>query len=172
LTIPFDRSQSKLIVVHHLGDGQPPCKTVDELIRRSTPIGYGAPVYDFGVLENGECVELRSLMLQGAHCIPNVARYEHEDRQWWNKKSIGIVVASDNEKYSVNENMYAGLINKLVYLCNMQGISADNIYPHFQVYSTKCPGASYRKLCLNTGHLDYDRVEQSVNSRCLLKANL
>lgn len=157
----FNRHGAKKVVLHHLGDGQPGARTVEELQRRANPYNYQFAEYDFGILEDGTVVTLRPLDYIGAHCIASVPKYLFGDN-WWNKNSIGVVIAIDATKYQPSEAMVNGLIKCLVNLCGSQSITIDDIYPHFQVTATACPGASYGKLSLHTGYLDYDYVERTV----------
>jgi hypothetical protein len=165
----WDRTKVKLVVIHHLGDGLGPCQTEAELRRRTTPAGYDGPAYDFGVLASGKVITLRSLTQQGAHCMSDRAKYDR-GYQWWNRNSASVVLANSNDKFQPPEAMVQGLICFLVSFCDKQGFNImDGGYPHFQVSQTACPGASYRKLGFNTGYLDYDRVEQSVNARTIMR---
>lgn len=169
--IVYDRKHVKLIVIHHLGDGLGPATSEAELRRRATPPGDGAPAYDFGVLSDGRVIALRSLEYQGAHAISNRPKYMYGE-QYWNRNAAGIVMATDNTLSAPPEAMIQGLINHLVYFANMQGFGIGGMYPHFQICTTACPGGSYHKLGLKTGKFDYDRVEQAVNARCIIKGVL
>lgn len=162
MSTPYDRTGARKGVLHHLGDGHGPAATADELRRRANPYRYEYPEYDFGILADGTVIPMRPLTVQGAHCIADRPAYNYAD-QWWNRNSIGIVLGIDAQAYPVPETMFKGLITFLVGLCRTRAMTMDDIYPHFQVTQTDCPGASYRKLGFNTGHLDYDQVEQSVN---------
>lgn len=157
----YDRRSAKKAVVHHLGDGQPAARTVSELQRRSNPYNYQFSEYDFGILEDGTIVTLRPLSYIGAHSIASVPKYMYSSN-WWNQNSIGIVIAIDATKFQPSVTMVNGLIQCLVQLCNSQGMTTYDIYPHFQITATACPGASYGKLSKNTGYLDYDYVEMIV----------
>jgi len=44
------------------------------------------------------------------------------------------------------------------------GTDVSTLYPHFQVAQTDCPGASYSKVGLTTGLLNYNYVESSVTN--------
>ena len=165
----WNRTKVKLIVIHHLGDGLGPCETEAELRRRSTPVGYDGPAYDFGVLASGKVVPLRSLTVQGAHTMSDRAKYDR-GYQWWNRNSASVVMANSNHKFAPPESMIQGLICFLVGFCDQQGFNImDGGYPHFQVAQTDCPGGSYKKLGFKTGYFDYDRVEQEVNSRTIMR---
>lgn len=159
-----DRRNVKLIVIHHLGDSQGPCSTEAELRRRSQPPGYDYSAYDFGVLADGKVITLRPLTVQGAHCIADRSKYEHGDPQWWNRNSAGVTLANDNQDFIPPAAMIQGLISFLINFSKQRGFGIDGMYPHFQVAQTLCPGGSYKKLGLNTGHFDYDLVEQAVGT--------
>ena len=165
MTVAIDRRNVKLIVIHHLGDKLGPCTTEAELRRRSLPAGYDWPAYDFGVLASGKVIALRPLTVQGAHCIADKAKYRHEDPQWWNRNSAGVVMANDNQKFAPPAAMVQGLICFLVNFGDKHSFGIDGIYPHFQVCQTLCPGGSYKKLGLDTGNFNYDLVEQAVDAR-------
>jgi len=168
MTVAVDRRNVKLIVIHHLGDRLGPCTTEAELKRRSQPAGYDWPAYDFGILANGQVITLRPLTVQGAHCISDRTKYIHEDPQWWNRNSAGVVMANDNQKFVPPVDMIKGLFCFLINFGNQRGFGISGMYPHFQITQTLCPGGSYKKLGLNTGYFDYDLMEKAVENQNLV----
>jgi len=164
----WDRTKVKKIVLHHLGDGLPAAATAEELRRRSNPSqpglpkGYDYPEYDYGVLADGSLINMRPLTIVGAHSQADRPDYRWGEN-WWNLNSASVVIGIDAEKFKPQAPMVRGLINFLASFCKRQGGSVSDIYPHFQISNTKCPGASYAKLGLNTGGLDYNNVEDSVD---------
>lgn len=166
----YDRTHVNKIVIHHFADGQGPATTADELRRRANPPqpgypnGYQFPEYDFGILADGTIVELRPLTFIGAHARADKAEYMYVDN-WWNKNSASVVIATDASYvsgFAVPAEMTRGLINFLAGFCQPRSMTADDCYPHFQISATLCPGASYKKLGLDTGFLNYDDVESGL----------
>ena len=154
----YDRTGVKNIVLHHLGDGLTAATTEGELRRRANPPhsgypnGYEYPEYDYGILANGKVVEMRPLTIIGAHTQADFTLYRSGEN-WWNRNSASVVIGIDSEKFQPPEAMVLSLITFLGNFCLRQGGDISNIYPHFQISKTKCPGA----------FLDYDRVERSVD---------
>ena len=171
----YARTRVKNIVLHHLGDGLTAANTEEELRRRANPPhsgypnGYVYPEYDYGILANGTVVEMRPLAIIGAHAQADYTSYRYGEN-WWNRNSASVVIGIDSERFQPPKAMVLSLITFLGSFCLRQGGNISNIYPHFQISNTKCPGASYKKLNLNTGFLDYDHVESSVD--LILKENL
>jgi hypothetical protein len=167
----YDRTNVNKIVIHHFADGQGPATTADELRRRANPPqpgypnGYQFAEYDFGILADGSVVELRPLTFIGAHAKADKAEYMYGGN-WWNKNSASVVIATDASHVSgfpLPLAMVQGLINFLAGFCKPRSMTINDCYPHFQITATLCPGASYKKLGLDTGFLDYDMVEAAVN---------
>ena len=175
MSTAYDRTRVKYIVLHHLGDGLPAANTEEELRRRANPPhdgypnGYEYPEYDYGILADGNLISMRPLTVIGAHAQPDLPGYRWGEN-WWNRNSASVVIGIDATLFRPPGPMVSSLINCLANFCQEQGSEISNIYPHFQISNTKCPGASYTKLGLNTGFLDYDSVESSVD--LILKGDL
>ncbi len=161
MSTQYDRTHAKKVVIHHFGDGMPAAKTKEEAFKRANPYHYEFPEYDFIILDDGTILTARPLNYIGAHCVADKAKYQYS-KNWWNENSIGIAMANDNTKYPPSQAMVNSLTTLLTDLCHKQGMTIDDLYPHFQVSATACPGGSYAKLGLDTGFFDYDLVERSV----------
>lgn len=172
---PWDRTKCKNIVIHHLGDGSPAAKTEAELRSRANPPqpgfpnGWQYPEYDYGILEDGTVITMRPLTVKGAHAIADRREYMLGPN-WWNLNSASVVLGIDATEFTPPGAMVNSLINFLAKFCKEKGGGVGNMYPHFQITQTDCPGASYGKVGLSTGFLNYDYVEQSVDS--ILKGGL
>lgn len=165
----YDRTKVTKNVIHHLGDGLGPAVTAGELRKRANPpqpgypAGYEFPEYDYGILADGTIIEMRPLTVIGAHSQADKPPYILGPN-WWNLNSASVVIGIDATLYIPPPAMVQGLIDFLTAFCRSQGGSVADLYPHFQITRTQCPGASYAKLGLNTGYLDYNYVENSVDS--------
>lgn len=169
MSMPHDRTKVQTIVVHHLGDGKPVCLTPEALKGRANPPqpgfpnGWEYPEYDFGILADGTVVDMRPLTVVGAHAQADKSPYIL-GLNWWNLNSASVVLGIDATKYEPPAAMVQGLIDFLVKWFRKQGGTMAQCYPHFQIFHTDCPGAAYSKLGLNTGYLNYNYVETSVNN--------
>jgi len=173
MSAPCDRTKVQLKVVHHLGDGLGPATTVEELKRRANPAhlgfpnGWEYPEYEHGILADGTIVSMRPLTVIGAHAVADRKQYMLGDN-WWNINSASVVLGCDCTLFSPPAAMVQGLINHLVSWFRKQGGDMSKCYPHFQITQTDCPGASYAKMGLTTGLLNYNYVETTVDG--LLKS--
>ena len=157
----YDRTGKNLLVIHHLGDGLGPALTKEEVFRRANPKGYQFPEYDFGILGDGTVISMRPLNYIGAHTQADKEEYMRGDN-WWNMNSASVVMANDNTKFPPPHEMLSGLEGFLVAWCKEKGATINDLYPHFQITRTDCPGGKYSKLNLDTGYFDYDRMEERV----------
>ena len=154
-------------MIHHFGDGLPAAKTVEELTKRANPPqpgfpnGWQYPEYDVGILEDGAVVPLRPLTVKGAHAVADRSQYML-GVNWWNLNSASVVLGIDSTLFKPSDAMINSLITFLAGFCRDRGGNEGNMYPHFQITQTDCPGASYNKLGLSTGYLDYDYIETNV----------
>ena len=158
----FDRSNVKKIVIHHLGNKKGPLFSREALLQAANPDGWEYSDYDYGILGDGTVIDMRPLSVIGAHTQAS-HRYNYSPN-WWNRNSAGIVIANDCEMFPPTPLQMQALVRFLFRWLETRGLNMDAAYPHFQVTQTKCPGASYHKLGLDTGFMDYDAVESEVNS--------
>lgn len=159
----FDRTVVRKIVIHHLGNRRGPLATKEELLTAANPHNYEYPEYDYGILADGSIVAMRPLSFIGAHAIADRLFYkDYGGKNWWNRHSASVVMACDCEQFAPPVLQVAGLIRFLTEWLKDRGLTMDDAYPHFQITATKCPGATYKKLGLATGFLDYDYVERVV----------
>lgn len=163
-TQKHDRMRVKKLVLHHFGDGQGPATSAADLIARASTGGYDYPSYDFGVLADGSIVDMRPLDVVGAHSQADRPKYMYGPN-WWNLNAVGVVLGIDSTIFDPPPSMVEGLINFLVGFCKRQGMTSADCYPHFQIFRTLCPGASYSKLGLTTGLLNYNYVESELDRR-------
>lgn len=156
MSTPYKRTIQR-IVIHHPGDGKPPGVSI---LSRWNPFKYEYPEYDFGVEENGTIRVGRPLNVQGAHCIGTKQAGKGGD--WYNQNSIGIVVAGDFTLYPMGLTQFYALVSLVKRLMSEHGLTLDNVYPHCQVSSTVCPGATYSKVAGSRGKWSYDEFEKAI----------
>lgn len=167
----WDRYGAMKIVVHHLGDGKGPATTGAELQRRANPPhlpdypkGYDWPEYEWGILADGSIITMRPLTYVGAHCQADREKYQLGEN-WWNRNSVSIVIGNDNTKYPPTEAQVANLISFLVGWCKEKGTTFDDVYPHFQVTQTDCPGAVSQELGISSGAwMDWDAIGNKITA--------
>lgn len=157
----FDRTNVKKIVIHHLGNKKAPLFSREDLLRDANPNGWDYPDYDYGILGNGELINMRPLTVIGAHTQADITRYNYGPN-WWNENSASIVIANDSEMFPPMAVQVAALVRFLTDWLKIRGLDMEAVYPHFQVTQTKCPGGKYKKLGLDTGYMNYDAVEVEV----------
>lgn len=168
----WDRTGVKKIVVHHLGNSRPPLASEAELRYWANPYGYEFPEYEWGILADGTVISLRPLTYVGAHTQADREKYNYGPN-WWNRNSASIVIGNDNTKFPPTEAQIDSLVRFLIRWCNEKQCTFDEVYPHFQVTQTDCPGAVSQSLGLSTGAwMDWDDVGRRVNEGLTVKTTV
>lgn len=159
----WDRTQVKKMVVHYLGAvGLGVVTDKARLLKAANPSGWDYPDYDFGILGDGTLISMRPLSVVGAHTQADRSKYEYGPN-WWNKNSASVVLAyGDPAVDGPTQEQVTALAAFLIQWCHTQGATFDDIYPHFQVTQTDCPGAKSSQLGIDTGYLDWDSIEEAV----------